>query len=138
MPRRFTAIGKGGRFPNGSFDGGFSFKLSNNVYKHLKLGREKEDQALTPKNEDIVRSIPDVVKCPQTPTKLEKNMMRVVSEYINRTLVSLSWLAAEGSTISVRRCRETYVEAWVLCEGEMFRAFVMAKVPKNLIQHRIS
>ena len=101
-----------------------------------QLGREKEDQALTPKNENIVR-IPDVVKRPQT-TKLEKNMMRVVSEYINGTLVSLGWSAAERSMISVRRCRETYVEAWILCEGEMFRAFVMAKVPKNLILHRIS
>jgi hypothetical protein len=102
-----------------------------------QLRREEENQALTPKNEDIIR-IPDIVKCPHTPTKLEKNMVRVVGEYINRTLVSLGWLPVERSMISVWRCRETYVEAGVLCEGETFRVFVVAKVPKNLIQHRIS
>jgi hypothetical protein len=92
---------------------------------------------LTPENENIIR-VPDVVKHPWAPTKLKKYTVRVVSEYVDRTLISLGWAPAERSIVSIRRRGETYVEAWVLCEGEMFRAFVMAKVPKNLIHHRIS
>jgi hypothetical protein len=95
-------------------------------------GQEKEDQLFTPKNEDIVR-VPDVVKRPPTLTKLVKDTVRIVSENINRTLVSLGWLEAERSIISIRRCRETCVETGILCEGEMLRAFIMAKVPQNLI-----
>ena len=79
--------------------------------------------------------MPDVVKCPHALIKLEKYPVRGTSEYVNRTTINLGWSAAERGIIPVRRGRETYVEARVLCERETFLVFVMAEVPKNLIQY---
>ena len=87
-----------------------------------------------------VPRVPKVVKHPLFPIKLEKYPTgiarfgdRVISEYVDRTLVNFRWLAAERTPICSPKGKvgEISVEVGVLRETETSLAFKMAKIPKN-------